>query len=316
MAEEPQPATIEDLIEGSSYQRTPDGIYYVRPVLVHNLATDPASTLLARAVAALPEGCRFGDLHPGNGTMIVERQQVGPYLRSKTQALAKIYYRDLLSCRIRINGQLTQEITRYDKNGEILSVKYKGGTAADTEPTGDQVETDFAELPLLVPGSIVEFEEVRDAYSNFPSNPATQRGTPLDLQLKYQGRTNSATWQGQPPDTWMCLSIEGQAFGELLTSGTAPNLTFKWLWVYRYVFQFIGFRRHSVTGGTNNQGIVKTFNPLIWFTRRDTRKPPADVNPKLGSYPTKKVGNGWKEVALQGQADFNALYLPYISTAG
>jgi hypothetical protein len=316
MAEQLPPATIEDLIEGSSYQRTPDGVYYVRSVLVHDLNPDPASTLLSRAEAALPAGCRFGDLHPGNNAMIVERQQVGPYLRSKTQALARIYYRDLLSCRIRINGQLTQEITRYDKDGEILSVKYKAGTAADTVPTGDQIETDFAELPLLVPGSIVEFEYVADAFSNFAPPNATQRGTPLDLQVKYQGRTNSAAWQGHPADTWLCMSIEGQAFGERLESGTAPNLTFKWWWVYRYVFQFIGFRRHSVTGGTNNQGIVKTFNPLIWFTRRDTRKPPADVNPKAGTYPTKKAGNGWKEVTLQGSADFNALSLPYISTAG
>lgn len=299
------PIEVTDLVQGASCQITPDGVYYVRPLLVTGLdktATDLDNAkfmLYAMAQVDSAKQCGFGRPHPSIPGLVVEKLTAGSYLDAKDKALVTAYYRDIGNIRVRINGTLTREATRFDNSGTLLSVNYD---AAHTEQSYDATGkntgvVDYAQVPLLVPGMTVEYDFCALA-SVRSTDFAT--GNPFKTGVSILSKINSAPWQGQPKHTWACIQTSGTPMGYFAPNGDSTSLVNPY-WLYKLAFEFVGFKSSQA---------INTFDPVLIYTRYQTNRPPAGINPKQGGFPGNLSGNGWRQIVSQIEYDFNTLKLP------
>jgi len=294
---------IEDLVEGSGFQRTADGLFYNRAFKVLGIPRAPTSSFHYRAYEELVRqvpGTGFGQYHDSIQGLIAERIIGGPVANSREQSKIIIQYRDLMTQRIRVNGTLSQEYTRFDRDGNLLGVYFKRGESNTYDAQSASAgEVHYAQVPTLVPGSIYEVERYEDI-------GLTGRGTPFDVQLKYKAAMNASDFQGQPKHTWRCLDVTGEQFGQTAISVLGASVRLNQIWQFVYRFEFTGF---------NTNGITNTYNPVLVWLDRHTGQPPGGLNPKAGGYPQATLGNGWRQATVLREADFNQLQLPRIRWA-
>jgi len=289
---------VEDVVEGSGLEWTSDGLYYVRAMKIRGIPREPASSFLWRAcqpsilaspadAAKLPE---IGKQHPTIPSMICESFRVDPIPKNRDDANCKMYYRNSLWWTVRVNGVLQRENTRFGIDGTLLGVNHIDNKPDEYVPKKDEANSiwDSAVAPRMIPGSLLEFEVIRSVGA---------WGTVFDQQKQFQGKLNSAKFQGEDAHLWACTNLAGRPLGLL---GQAAY------WVYNYQFQHCGFAREF--GGKTLQD---SYDPVLIWTFRNTDKPP-NINPYSGGFPGSTQGNGWKQVRIDGEADFNKLEIPAV----
>lgn len=293
------------LIDGSSLVDGPDGYFLVEHWLIEGLAKTPADTVYWRAIQARGEDNESlipakGSKHPGMSRFFLERRQFAPYHDARDRLTVKLFWRDLATVKVRVNGVLQRDSTRLDYQGQLLKSQYKAGLAANAVPTGDGVETCIHEVPIVVPGTLVEFERASKAEAGITSIEQVTPSRfppPFVLGTWFQGKCNSTTWQNQPARTWICENVSGYPLTELVPGRDH-------YWMYQFAFRFVGYTRN---------GIVNTVDPIMVY-RSQTGYCPSEINPSVGllQSPPLAAANGWKRGQVLEAAEFGRLGLKRI----
>jgi hypothetical protein len=285
----------EDLIRGSGMRITLDGATDERVFLVEGLPQADPDFVRGIAVGEVrnQKGVWIGTQHRGDPDLLVTNITTTPFGgNSREKMFVNAEYRPIGAVTVRINGNVVRDTTRFDVDGEVLKVRYVSNIQqrpfyGDT----NQGDEELKEEPILLPGLTLEFDraELED-----PSNKS----------ILYPGSINDFDWQGQQSDQWLCTDISSIA---TFIANEIP------LWRVHYAFQFIG--------NGNNDNVLNTYNPVLFYVDRHTRRPPADVDPKADGFTGfmssnaqlgKVYGNGWKMYQIYRELDFDELDLPQV----
>jgi hypothetical protein len=270
----------EDIIEHSGLRfNAIEGAVLQRRFSVTNIPTTNPSGMHWRAMAAViakGKGAAPGNNHPDNSSLIAVDYSTEPLARAKDKAWVLVGYRDK-GPRVRINGNLLRENTKFDADGKPLKVVY-----TPPAPKGSKgLELpEVSELPVFIASATVEFEWLT------PDKPAA-------LIKKYLSRINAGPWMGSPKHSWLCTSANIRA---LCMDNGLPG-------VYQVSMGF------AWRGASGPLGLDSWDTVLIYIDPHLRRMPP-DIDPRKEGWPERSEGNGWKRVRLLGEADFKDLNLP------
>jgi len=205
-----------DLKKTSRIRLTADG-YTAERIAIVSGVSGTAAEVLFNAIndAALPD---IGDAHPDISTITLNDISCEPF-SGGTFKITMSYYKDSgttqtsSSAEARAVAGLSVEETHVDINGQPLKTQYKTawGGAIVRQPFTAEVER---------PRMSFEFEY-------------TTTGFPTSDTAKYLGKINSTNWNGYPPKTILCGSINVDQNGD--------NFRVRYSFAYRAeTWKFVG----------------------------------------------------------------------------
>lgn len=293
----------EELIQGSGFRfNFFDGANARRSLLVHGLDKVPVENLLYRAWLAVRQNTSLGLYHPNIPEMVLTDVDVQPVGIASDQARVFLDYRSLGATRIKLNGNIQREMTRFDSKGNVIRALYKAPTdgvvAGPEEPDEAAAGTlmEPGEAPVFRAGAVLEFERVS------VKGPFAKTFNGVDKMDRFQGRINYRPWQGKEKHTWLCNDISGQCLYMWKEV---------WVWLERATFTFLG-NALNIPG----KKTINTWDPIHFFIDRNTGRVPSDIDPKKlkDGFPSDFVernrGNGWRQHTILGEVDFAELGYP------
>lgn len=227
--------------------------------------------VFGEAVRAVCKKARPGSPYPNEPTLIAVDYSVEPMANAKNACWVIVGYRDR-GPRVRVNGNLMRESTKFDFEGKPLKVVYT--PPAPRNSKGLELQ-EVSELPLFTVSANISLDWL-DCVK-----------MPGEYVRKYLGKINKTEWQGFAPHTVLCTNVGARS---LVDGALTPR-----------VWQF------DMNFSTRFEGPLgmDSWDAALLYIDLHTRRIPPDIDPKKDGWPEKTSGNGWRRVQLQGEADFN-----------
>ena len=248
--------TIEvtgDIVEGSSYKKTANGLEFVRKIGVSGITTGSAWARMQLAVeySGAVEGERFRP-EPGMPMSICKSVGAEPQDSNDTFLVTATYGpTDMasedepeLEAQVAVTTSTAQETTNRDWEGKFVVLEHPG--QAVTKQTGT--------MSVLVPRTSISIKRL-------------ESDSPLERSKEFTGKVNAENWTvdgSAPARTWLCSAISGNS-----NDGGAT---------FEVTYDFLYRPNTSIWyDGEENPTAVAGWDQVITFTDPETGKIPDDV---------------------------------------
>lgn len=240
--------TVADIIESSLFSMTANGPEATRVFAVSDIGGDaPGRAYQATQVPGVP---RYGDAHPSIPGIIVTSVRAAPASAQSTrQYLVSVQYSTPSDIEqvvatgengpvsIELSTTVTEEQTRFDINGDLMSVTYSGpATIKSINPYTGEDSTVTANIRAYGYYPLTTYQVPRLQVSAKRIEPAI----PRDAAGRFIASVNLRAWNGFPPKTWLCVGVNSQPS----ESGDTHQVQYDFLyapetWRNRLVFKYL-----------------------------------------------------------------------------
>jgi hypothetical protein len=300
---------VNQLNSGARHIDGTDGRVFVQPVRVDGITVATTGAVVVGTWDELPDigddmdtPYIFADETAPNG-WVLERIESAEDANSRASGVAQLHWRRLdyyeqngyhgTACRVRFNGSVMREQTRFDDEGNPFVVWYVKDAAAGSSQAAvsamSGADQQPAQATILLPQSVLEFER----YEKFTEGDETSDQAYWPHQFRRMA--NLGDWQGKHDGCWCCMNIDQERWDQC---GRGD------LWLRRYRFELL---EHPA--GPDRS----PWDPVLWYQRPNSPRPPADVNPAADGFPDSvNDGNGWVQWDTIRRIAFETLGLPSV----